>query len=305
MRAPSPYFSETFYGTIWPRYSSTIRNHRTAAEYFSNICHVCDYLEKDFLSISCEDAYRYADYLNSMYSHEKLSLKTINARIGTCRRMSDFIAQNGIIDGYNAPFSDIKVLPVNDNVSVNNIPSMKEFDAILSAAKDDEQLYLILALAGRAALNASTILRLRQGNIIEKDEHVCLYLAQTSAFNQDRVIVLPKDVGSLLMEYLENHNFNSTDGHIFFNKHGRPLTLRNLDAAVEKVVRASGIDHRYTIKDFRSRAIIDLKNAGVSHSAIENYTGLSSLRISAFANAAGMVGPCPADLVNFSLVKSS
>lgn len=302
MRAPSEYFSTDFMNRIWPAFRLEIKSAGTATEYFSVLCGISDYLQMDFLSISTEDALRYIGYLRERYHNGNLAIRTINMRIAVLRKMGSFIVERGLVKGYSDPFITINQEPVDDSVPVTRFPSIREFDAILSAAKNDDRMYLILALAGRVGLNASKIIKLHRNHLVEIEGRLCICLRAKNVLEKDQVIVLPEDVRNLVVHYIETHP--SSDGLLFHNKHGRPLSLRNLDAAIAGILSASGVENNYTIKDFRTRAIIDLKNAGVSDSTVCEYVGISALRVSAFSKAAGIVGDCPADLVNFSLKQS-
>lgn len=296
---PSIYFSQEFNERIWPTFRLELKSSETEKKYFYCLCAICNFLEKDFLDISVEDAYRYVSFLESRYHAGTLAIRTINHRISVFRKLGHFISERGLLDGYVNPFFCIKQVAVNDDVTVTSFPSMREFDMILSAAKSDDAMFLILALAGRVGLSASSIVKLHINHIVAKDDIMCIVFPGKNAVEDDQVIALPADVKKIMTDYIEKHP--SVDGYLFHNKYGKPLSLKTLGTAVDRVVSASGVEKKYTLRNFRTRAILDLKKSGVSNAVISKYVGLSHLRLSSFENAIGVVGDCPADLVNFCL----
>ena len=92
-------------------------------------------------------------------------------------------------------------------------------------------------------------------------------------------------------------------GHIFFNKHTRPLTIKNVTDNISKIIESSDVSEKYTMKDLRSRAVLELVKAGATPNQISEYTGLSQLRIKTFVSSEHLIdGSCLAELVNYRLI---
>ena len=301
MRKPSIYFKDDFLNRIVPLYIESIRNPRTANEYFSYTCLLCDYLEKDFLEINEADAQKYYDYLYSKYYSEELNRKTINVRFASYKRLAGFICEHHLSPGYSNPFSRIKRIPINDDVSAIHVISMTDLDKVMSEAKPDPMMYLILALAGRCAFRLSEITGLKESMIQISDEKVYVTFPRKSDYDYPDVRLLPDDVSKLMIDYLKNIIYFSDSKYLFYNESNRPITSRNVDSAVERYVKRAGLSHKYTIKDIRTRCIIDMKNAGLPNELIADYTKLQVHRIKSYDNAARAAKTCPADLVNYQL----
>lgn len=297
----SPFYSTEFYNEILPSFLSTIKSEKTKLSYASGIRIICDYLEKDFLLIDAKSATDFFSHLYKLYQQNKISRKTINARLSCYCSLGRFIENCYPTLNYNCPFYNIERFPVDYNVSINNIPSLSEMDCILSAAKEEPMWYLIIALAGRAALSPSSILKIRKNTVRVDGECVYLYFESDNPTQEASVIVLPSDVGHLMKDYIQQVS-TDTAGHIFFNRYGNPLTLKNISNNVKRFVQASNITNLYSIKDFRSRALIDMTKAGVSDSQLAEYSGLSTNHMRYFSKAAEVVSKsCPANLVNYQL----
>lgn len=300
MRQPSIYFSDFFLNTVLSGFWSAIKQPRTQAEYFSYLCILCDYAQKDFLSLDESDVTRFFHYMYERYQKGTLSRKTINVRLSCYKSVSRYICEHFVELDFHDPFIRQQRFPVDDTVATCNVPSIAEMDKIMSAAKEDEMFYLIFALAGRAALSATAIISIRTSNIIETENGLSaiLYPAKDD-FHTDVLVSLPEDVSVLLQSYLRRYGTDRP--FLFYNKYGNPLTLKNLDVAVKKYVQKSGVSREYTLKDIRSRAIVELSRASVPDNVIADYTGLTQRRVSAFKRAVEIADTCPAELVNYHL----
>ena len=184
---------------------------------------------------------------------------------------------------------------------------MEELDKFMGCVRNDPMYFLIYALATRVGLSASSILRIKEGDVLKEDftDAEGNSLSRTflrldgSGFTEDRYVVLPNDVAELFDRYLAV--VTPIEGKIFLNQHNHPLTLKNLDSATERFIRQSGIK-RCTMKDLRSRAILELIKSGNDLDSIKEYTGLSYMRINTLASSKHLVDrKCPADLVNYEL----
>lgn len=301
MRKPSLYFEEDFLNRILPLYFDTKKNSRTANEYFSYICLLCDYLEKDFIKITEADALKYYEYLYSKYYSGNLSRKTINVRFAAYKNLALFICEKNLLPEYKNPFHQIKRIPTSNDISVGHVISMTELDKIMSEARSDKMMYLILALAGRCAFKLSEIISLKMSMIQILDGRAYVNFPKKSEYHNLDVRMLPDDVSELMIDYLETVTFYSEEKFLFYNEHYRPITSRNIDSAVEKFVKHSGINCRYTIKDIRTRCIIDMKNSGLPDNLIADYTNLQVRHIKNYDNAARAAMDCPPDLINYQL----
>lgn len=300
MRVPSEYFSTEF-KEILKCFCQSILNKGTEKNYYANICQLCDYLQKDFLEIKPEDAERYMQYMYTRYHMGELSRRTSNTRLSTFKSLSKYIEENYEEYGFVNPFADLKATSFDANVSITRVPGMSELDAIMSVAKENDTTYLIFALAERATLSISNIVSINRNNMTVDPDCIILHFDSSNGFKEPFSIVLPSDVDLLMRDYLEKHPPEDGSGYVFFNKHHRPITVKNIETLVNQVVEKSGVAHKYTLKDFRTRGIIDMKKAGVPTPNISEYTRLSQYRIDKYSLAASFAGNCPADLVNYEL----
>lgn len=288
---------------VLDRFCASRRNQRTAYEYMGYIRSLCEYCEKDFLALTESDVRKYFDHLQNKYTAGALSLKTVCVRLSCYRSIASFIMDSYSDTAYINPFLHIKRPAVNDDIKVLQIPSMEELDIIMQTARNYPPSFCIFALASRTALSASSILRLRLDSLKEIEGRYMLFIKSTSLDKEDLCVNLPDDVAKILLDHIASLDKSIIDEsqHLFYNKHKRAMSLKNLDDLVHRVVKESGVATQYSLKDLRTRAILDYAHAGAAVEDIRNYTGLGELRLQSFYKASHIFNSCPADLVCYSL----
>ena len=298
----SEFISPLFKDTILPEYCSRCKNPRTRTEYIGYLRILCDkFAYKDFLDITADDARRVVNEMYNRVRDGKLSNKTVCVRLACYSAVAKFIEKEYPELEYTNPFKDIERPYIEDRVDRYAVPSIEEVDELLSQAKSQPMYYLIIALSVRAGLSASQIVRLKKDSIIEHKGHLVVYIQNKTDTRKDKTIILPEDVSAILRKYLENLSSIDSEGHIFYNSHHRPLTLKNLDSGISRIVEKAGLERKYTLKDLRARAVLDLIDSGASEEVIHEYVGIGPMRTRQFFDAIGIARGCPTDLVNFQI----
>lgn len=298
MREKCVYMSERFYNQILTTYFSTMRNTRTAREYYANMCFICEYTQKDFLDITYSDANNYYEYLTSKKAHGALSRKTIKTRFYCYSAVAKFIINVFPDDLKENAFASIEKPMTSDDINVNRIPTLEEIDAILSKARRDDQFFLILIMISRMGLSVTQVVTLKKNMIVMVEEDIYLCYRKNEA---ETYMKVPEDVKKYLTRYLSGRKIDEEDT-LFYNEYGNPMTIRNLDARLRKYVKESNINTPCSMKDLRNRAIMELVHAGATTEDIEQYTGLQNLRVRHFCNASKIIKIAPTDLVNYRII---
>lgn len=304
----SEYLSEDFKG-ILTQHLSGMKNSRTRTEYWGCINMVCNALKKDFLSIDEMDATSYFSSLRAKISDKKLSRKTFNTRLSCCRTVAANIENNYPECGFKNPFASISFPEVTNEITDENIPTMSELDAVMSAAKASSLMdYLIFALATRMCISSTAIVKLTKECVRKEGGATFLVVLPSGETknNHDvnaRLLKVPSDVAEVLDKYIEKLDKTDEAGHLFYNEKGRPMRLRNLDSRVNRIVGMSGIGKSFTMRDLRNRGIIDIVAAGEDKTEeVRDYLGVQPARMFDYVKSVKLVTSCPPDLVNYRLV---
>lgn len=306
MKGLCEFCSEEFSG-YYTDYGYSVNKVSTLDEYTNYVNLLCNHLCKDFLEINEEEARGYIEYLMGRCAYGKLSRKTVCVRLSCYKAIGRYVEL--VKDGYISPFEHVRRPDKSDDrINPKRIPSLSELDKFMSEVKSDPMYFLIYALATRVGLSATVILQIKTGDIMFEDishgdirRTVALLRLPAKGLSDDRYVTLPSDVTEILRSYLKV--VTPVNDRIFVNQHNRPMTIKNLDSATERFVKKCGIE-RYTMKDFRNRAILELAKSGADLESIGEYTGLSRMRVNTIVSSKGILGKCPADLVNYQLKTS-
>lgn len=289
MRKPSEFMTEEFVNSIFPAFCETVRAERTKAEYFSALCLYCDFMEKDFLMQTMDDALKYSQHLSSRISSGTFSKTTLVTRISCYRKLEEFVRDMYGEDMCQRCWAKIQMPALDSSVSKDRIPSVEDIDILLGNAKAEGMMwYVIISLVIKCALTASEIVHVRRSSFINEHGDVYIYLADKGKpvnFQEKRYMKMPEDMRDLFLSYLATIPQDSE--YIFFNNAGRPLSLKNIDDALSRMY--AGYEKKYTIKDIRSRGILEMLASSDNPTAVGEYVGLSQLRMKSFVEAAGLV----------------
>lgn len=309
----SSYFSKKF-NTMFEQYLLAYPNRRTKEEKKNTILAFCEFCKKDFLQITHKDVKRYFGMMEKKIADGKLRPSTYQSRKSTLVTMAKFVYDRDSSYELVSFFTDTSIYKVTRNIMPSKIPSLKEVDLFLEQAKEKPQFFVILTLVFRISLTASEVTTLQMKNVREMDGE---YIIHLPAINQkkERIMLLPPDVADILLTYMKSPYLAERmdeEGHLFYNSHGHVMTLRNLDSAVKDIIKASGIEESYTLKDLRSRAILDMIYAASAtkdsaeqtrkYYAIADYAGIRDLRLNSYVRAAHLVHECPASFTNLQVI---
>ncbi len=288
MKEPSVFMSDDFLA-LYDEFSHTLRSERTKVEYFNAVCLYCDYITKDFLDQRMQDALSYQKYLMSRVDEGSFSRTTLRARICAYRKIEAFLLDNDI--KIARCWGKIQLPALDSSVSEGHVPSVEDLDRLLSMAKKEGLMwYTVIALVIKCALTASEIAGFTFDNLIKEHDNFFIFFPSKKTgftYQEDRYMKIPDDCKAILSGYLATLKKKDSAGHLFYNKAGRALTIKNIDDALLRMYKDE--KKKYTIKDIRTRAILELLNASSDPAAVSEFVGLSRLRMKNFIEASGIV----------------
>lgn len=273
--------------------------------YIGSVLECCNYCKKDFTEIETDDVRKYAFSMmvrsKSENKEEHISLTTIRNRLGNCRLFAQYIEENANIKDYKNPF-DKKLEPAkNNDVRINDIPTYKELDELLKIAEKFDKtrgIYVIIAIVSRMAISSSSILKLKLRDIsLNKDES--FMIIRGSERKKDRTVAIPKDISDILDRYIKECPYDMTHS-LFFNKRGKPLSLRMLDFYLENMQKDAGVKKLYCLRNIKDRAMIDMVSNGADIADVSRYTGIDIRRVELYRGI--KLKKCPPELTHIKIV---
>ena len=305
MRKESIYMSEFFLNEIFPAFATKFKAETTVNEYFSAMCLYCDYMKKDFLDETFDDAISYSNYLKSKISDGSFATSTYIVRLSSYRAMEDFLTKfyPGVLS--DTPWHKIQRPHLDSSISPERIPSITQLDMLLEKSKDlGTMWYVLISLVIRCALTANEVISLKKSDFQIEGDHMYLHLdtkRRDVKFTKERQLRLTDDVRELIEKHIATMEYCDDSGHLFYNNRKKALSQKNLQDALHKL--QADLPFCFSIGSIRSRAILELLSASSDPAAVAQFADISSMRIASFVEAAGLVDDKRAvnDFVNISV----
>lgn len=295
----SSYLSDEISSIFWPLFCNNLKSTKTQQTYWSDINSFVDYVQKDFLEISPVDVENYYLFCTKDGS---IKLATLQKKIRELSSFSDFIVENieeqiGECDFSNYFFEKLGELNSLVKMSKGHIPTIKEMDKLLTAARNDIMYYTIMALIFRCAVKPSEIIKIRQCDFAQ-DQYGNCYL-ELGDKKSARTIPLPEDVVQILDSY--NLQRKKTATFFFYKSTMEGLTERALERKIQDYASAAKVSP-ITMYGIRDASVALMCASGAPDSIIARDTGLTERGISRYKeivppyllqhSAIGMVNIC-------------
>lgn len=287
--------------TIWPEFIAIkLKRNKTRNDYLFNINSICDYFRKDFLDITSSEAQKYFLHLSNDKGNP-LTIKTLHAKLSSLRSISEFIYENrekyGLSKYYQNVFYNVSLEEFDYYIDKEKIPTIEEMDQLLQACENDDMLFLIFSFILRCALTASEACSLTPKMIrVDARNHGFITFNKR---NKYRYVKIPEDVMNLLTKYISKYGEHE---YLFYNKNGKPLSIRSLQTRLKSKLLDAGIDKPYTLQDLRNAAIAYMLKCGAKSKDIAEYTGISDRWIYRYNNVIQELEIAPCDYVHFKII---
>ena len=246
----SDYFSDKFIECLERFYGDSGVSDGSFRTYVARYRTICDYLGKDFLEFTEDDAKRYFDGLIQKYINADCKKSSIYSKLTCFSRLAEYIQVVVLLDSYVNPFKNIIINAPSADLQVARIPSAGDVDKILTAAPS-KMYYVIFALAFRTALSVKDIVTLRKSSIVESEGILLVRLSK-----KERLVPLPEDIVVLLKDYISTMSFVDSEGHLFYNEYNNVLTELNIYKRFQRIVEKLGLDSRYSMQRFLKSLIL-------------------------------------------------
>ena len=254
--------------------ADSVTSYKRDCTLFSSVCG-----ERDFLLLDSSDVESFARYLLDKVSSGQMKPRYASAIFARVRSVAVFfssidgLAYNNPFEGYHFPVADV-------SVTAASIPSNAEIDALMSAAREDAELYCILALILKCSLTSGECVSLKKSDIVYSGTDMII---ATKSLNKKRFIKVPDDVETLLNDYADAHPHE--EDFLFANKNGEQLRIRTLQYRFKKAAAAAGFDNKYSLNDIRNTGIAYMLRCGASGKEVSTFLNVNERWISKYANS--------------------
>jgi len=233
------------------------RSESTIIAYKKDISQLCDYIQKNNNPIKLENVTPdlLQNYIDSLISSNTVTLKTVSRKINSLKTFFKFLYSEGKLkDNPARSVQHPKLQPVTPRILTS-----LEYRSIRDVARSNHKHYTMVELLLQTGLRIGELSRLKRADVVfNKDGKNYLYITAYSSL-RDRKIELNPLVFQALQDYLNRNpvisNFDHTPEYLFFTKSGKPVLIRNIRTALNRIFVKAGIKNA-TVNDLRNTFIV-------------------------------------------------
>ncbi len=255
MKLRSEYISETFKREIWPCFEEefsggrahSLKNYKNTLEPF------CNFVQKDFLSITQEDISSYYAYLEGRVQAGTMSQRTMltykkNLRALSCAA-ERFIKEKQLPIIYNNYFHNSvqgDVRSISENAW---LASSEEVSRLIAQAHSPKEM-LVLVMLTEGALTASQISTLTWEGL-DEEGHWYRY-DECHGFSVSELFLIAwRDYKE---EFLEAGQ--EPKGLLFLNRNKNPINTKGISSLIKRCRREAGISSDITARQLRDYGLM-------------------------------------------------
>lgn len=272
-------------------FSKSLKRVSTKRDYENTINRFLNYNGSDFVDATHDEITNYIDFMIG----KKMKVTSIYNQISILSSFATYIINNGLCDTYfvnhfltvERPFIDTYIRP-------NRIPTIKELNQLLTAAKDKAEYYVIISLAAKLGLTDEEIYNLNIGDfIVDKNgnKFICIN-KKTSVRN----VPLPEDIALILNKYFLDKDTVDKTSPVFLSSRGTRLSARTIRYNIIKINEKAGISDPYTLQDLRNFAAAIMLKSGADEVDVANTLGIGLRWIQRYDRAIEKLDTSPVDL---------
>ena len=272
--------TDEFLYSIWNFFAASL-SEKTRKNYYNVIKAYIKITGHSPLELTESDTEKYFNDLTEKIQSKRLSYSTALMRMSVMRTLCEYIRvrENNAGRNYINYFKDYILPDENKIITTDKLPCEDDISTILdlSSKAGDDMAYMIFSLVLKCGLTSGEICSMMT-NFILYDSNECLCIHFPEKKRISRIIKLPDDVSQMLLTYLEIHKI--ADGHIFFNKRGTVLKIRDAERLLKKYISQAKKSNNdfpdFTMQDMRHCAFKYMLSGGASEDDVAKYGGITT-----------------------------
>lgn len=237
----------------------------------------CEYAGTDFLEYSPENSTNYYAYLMEMLDSGKYKPKTVYNILNILSNIAQALELSlGVPDNFSSLERPEVEYP---ELTLENVPSTEDVDRLLDAARTyscyPDFFYAAFYLICTYALSVSEILHLNSENVYVDYGHICIVRKEHKhkGYNLPTVIMLDNAAEQIIEPFYcrmkELSKSTKTPVLLFSKPDQTPYTINMISYHYGVMKSGSLFENDYTLRDFRTGALVRIARIGGRDSLLE------------------------------------
>jgi site-specific recombinase XerD len=221
-------------------------------------------INSDFLQANLETLNQ---FIESISKSGEFTLKTVSRKINSIKTFYHYLYEK----------AQIKVNPsegVKHPKLVKQAPrvlSGMEYRALRDIARNNIRLFTIVELLLQTGMRIGELARLNREDVLINGAQTFINIVKFESYPA-RTIELNESASIAIKDYLAKVVKPQKEDYLFYTKSGRPLLIRNIRSAIDKLFQKSEIKHA-TVNDIRNTFIIYQLANNLKISVLAEYVG--------------------------------
>lgn len=262
---------------IWTTFSMGFQNKQSVNSYFCDICLFADFIQKDILEATNEDAYRYMNMLINEHAKGKIRKSTVIKKYRELSRLYRYLEKNEAgfsgVHGITNIFEKVPTLEQQEIIPYERVLDVYTIDKLIGYLRENDTMTLMAVLfAFKMMLRMDEFRRLKVGDIIMNHEGE--YGLRIFSKNEYRYNKIPQDMVECILEYVKDKQ----DDEYLFSKPNKNevYTDRMLNNYLRNTFKKIECDTHYTFNNLRNTAIAFSRSNGADVEMIAATIGMRS-----------------------------
>lgn len=254
LRPRSEFLSDEFMGEIWPCFEAEFGNKRhTLKNYKNTLDAFCEFVKKDFLSVTSEDVEGYYGYLEDRVEAGLLSARSMLTYQKTLRAMScaveRYIGKKNLSVSFQNSFrNSVKgdVRAISEDVWLVHSEDVAK---LISCAHSPKEMLVLLMLT-EGALTATQITGLKWEDFDEEEEWY--------AYDEDHGFHVTELFHIAWKDYREESKNAGRPvmGQLFTNRNGNPINTKGISTLIKRCREEAELPLDVTARQLRDFALM-------------------------------------------------
>lgn len=249
--------------------SKHLVKYETKENYLRELNFLMDFLQKDALAVSEEDAVKYYGHLKLRMASNTITYETLARKMKQLSSMYLFFAsssESSVPDSFIDPFANIYIKDPEYTYTMNSVKTHQEindfFDYVRSVTV---QGYIMCQTLYFGLLKPAELLALKRSNMTLTEDSGYLIITSSNSRKQ-RTLKIPVELGLLIQSMISKHD----NEFLFINKKSKPLSKRSFQMQLKKYSDAFITDDSegYTPSSIYHAGIFHALQAGMSKEAL-------------------------------------
>jgi len=206
-------------------------------------------------------------FIKGLTESGKFTPKTVSRKINSIKTFYQYLIDQKVIS--DNPATTVKHPQLTKQQP--RILSSMEYRALRDCARSNRRMFAIVEILIQTGMRIGELARLNRSDVATGDGKTIIHLNGFESY-PPRDIELNEAAARAIQEYMGQTPPPQTGDVLFYTKTGRPLLIRNIRSAIDKIFKSAEVK-KATVNDIRNTFIVYQLRSGLKIKELADYVG--------------------------------